>query len=235
VNQAAVAPLATAWMEWEPGRRLPDVARGLEGWQIEKRRPSHWNARRCEGQAQYFLKWFFHPPWRCPARREFMNARRLAELGVPSVTACGWGRHPRGSFVALEAASGVAGDAWLRSAPARDELHRLARGLAELAARLHDAGICHKDLNVYHVFVHSGSLRIIDVGRVARFWRRRWIVKDLASLLYTAEREGFPHSCQRDFLRCYCRASKRSWSRASLLRAVARKAAVYRAHNEKAK
>jgi len=89
---------------------------------------------------------------------------------------------------------------------------------------MHDANLCHRDLNVYHVLVDGDASRLIDVGRVIRFVRRRWVVKDLASLLASARREGYPAWSARLFLGGYLKATRRRWNRRGIIRAVARKA-----------
>lgn len=222
-----------AWLEWDPSRSLPPIDSGLTGWEIQSRRKSHWNARRLEGGKTHFLKWFFHGPWANPARREWRNARLVSVLGIPTVLAAGWGRHDQGTFIVLEGSAGLPAEAWLRRGATPEALLHHAMDLAALAVSLHDAGLCHRDLNVYHVLVSEEGMRLIDVGRIARFTRRRWIVKDLASLLASARREGFPASAARSFLRRYLELTCRPWSRRSLLRAVLAKAERYRRHNEK--
>jgi tRNA A-37 threonylcarbamoyl transferase component Bud32 len=215
------------WVETGASRKTPPLAADLAGWQVQKRRPSHWNAARSVAETSYFLKWFFHGPWSRPALVEWRNARRIASLGIPTVLASGWGIHPRGTFIVLEGSPGVPGDVWIRENPPRDAILRHAASLAAYSATLHDAGLCHKDLNVYHVLVTGETLRVIDVGRAARFVRRRWIMKDLASLLASARREGFPSIAARHFLRRYLASTKRPWSRRALLRAAVRKAGRY--------
>jgi tRNA A-37 threonylcarbamoyl transferase component Bud32 len=221
------------WVEAVPGRPLPPLDEDLAGWEIEKRRASHWNARRSDGGSLLFLKWFFHGPLARPARREWRAARRIEALGIPTVVPVGWGTHRRGSFIVLEGSPGFPASAWRAHGLSPHRLEALAEIFASQVARLHDAGLCHKDLNVYHVLVDGEGLRLIDVGRVARFRRRRWIVKDLASLLASASREGIPHSTARRFLGRYLAGTRRSWNRCRLLRAVREKAEVYRRHNEK--
>ncbi|MBI4603710.1 MAG: phosphotransferase [Planctomycetes bacterium] len=222
--------LGIEWIESDPRRPLPPLDEALSGWDVTKKRRDRWNARRAAGDRDYHLKWFFHGPWSRPALREWRGARRVAALGVPTVVPVGWGRHGRGSFVVLEGSPGFPADAWREHGVAPERLARLAAELAAHAARLHDSGLCHRDLNVYHLLVDAGGLRLIDVGRVARFVRRRWIVKDLASLLYTARREGFPAWACRAFLRRYLAWTRRRWSRRRLIAAVAAKAERIRRH-----
>ena len=112
----------------------------------------------------------------------------------------------------------------MRSGGSARVLRGLARGLAAGVARMHDANLCHRDLNVYHVLVDGADYRLIDVGRVMRFVRRRWIVKDLATLLASARREGYPAWSARLFLREYLMATRRRWSRRGIIRAALRKA-----------
>lgn len=220
------------WTELDASRAVPPLDPDLAGWEIQKRRKSHWNAARTAGGKTYFLKWFFHGRWANPARREWLNARVIASLGIPTVLAAGWGRHSSGSFIVLEGSPGASAEAWWRKGASRDALRRPTAVLAAHAARLHDARLCHRDLNVYHVLVESDELRLIDVGRVARFRRRRWIVKDLASLLASAWHENFPLSAARLFLRKYLASTRRRWNRRRLLRAVIRKAQRYRKRDE---
>jgi tRNA A-37 threonylcarbamoyl transferase component Bud32 len=220
------------WRERAAGGAPPLDGR-LSGWRVLKARPSHLNASRGESGQSYHLKWFFHGPLSRPARAEWRSARALESLGIPTVVPAGWGTHSRGSFIVLAESPGFPADQWRTRGLELPRVARLAAALAAIAARLHDAGLCHRDLNVYHVLVEGESLRLIDVGRVARFRRRRWIVKDLASLLASARREGFPAPVARLFLRRYLAASRRSWSRRRLIAAVTAKAEAYRRHNEK--
>jgi len=226
-------PSEPVWCERDPARSAPPLDAELTGWEVWKRRRSHWNARRAQGGISYFLKWFFHWPWSNPASTEWRNAHRLEALGVPTVTAVGWGRHARGGFIVLEGSPGFPANAWRRHGLDGERLGRLARELAGHVATLHDAGLCHRDLNVYHVLIDADRLRLIDVGRVTRFVRSRWIVKDLASLFLSARTEGVPFSVCRAFLRAYLRASRRRWPRRGLVRAICTKAERYRRHNVK--
>ncbi len=232
-RRSAVKAQEIVWIERVAGSSPPEVGSQLSGWTIEKRRPSHLNARRSEGDVTYFLKWFFHSRWAHPARKEWRNSIVLRDLGIPTVKAVGWGRHLKGSFVVLEGSRGFSLEQWRTNGLTEEDLVKIAGDLAHLAARLHSAGWCHKDLNVYHVIVSSGGIRLIDVGRVSRFHHGRWIVKDLASLLASARREHVPMSAGRAFFRHYLLKSGRVQQRRSLLRAVVKKSHRYQRHNEK--
>jgi tRNA A-37 threonylcarbamoyl transferase component Bud32 len=230
---AADPATGITWRELAAGLDPPPIDRSLAGWAIEKSRPSHLNARRMEDRRTLHLKWFFHGPIAAPARREWDGAKALAALGIPASLPLGWGVHPRGSFIVLEGSPGFPADAWRENGVTAERLDRLTAGLATLVSTLHDANLCHRDLNVYHVLVDGDSLRIIDVGRVRRFLRRRWIVKDLASLLASAVREGFPQRAARLFLSRYLSQTRRAWNRRRLLAKVTAKAERYRRHTEK--
>jgi tRNA A-37 threonylcarbamoyl transferase component Bud32 len=68
-----------------------------------------------------------------------------------------------------------------------NERRRLGGQLLELVTRLHSNGFHHRDLYLQHVIVRSDdqALVLIDVGRVRRGRRMRWLVKDLAALLHS--------------------------------------------------
>jgi tRNA A-37 threonylcarbamoyl transferase component Bud32 len=229
------------WRAREGDAPLPPLSAGLSGWEVQRSRPSHLNARRRHEGRDYFLKWFRHHRFRSPARAEWENARRLAALGIPTVLARGWGTHSRGSFVLLEGSRGEQADRWWQAERDLERAGRFAEELARLVALLHGAGLSHRDLNVYHVLVDGDLLRVIDVGRVFRFHplrRGRWVVKDIASLLDSARREGFPESLARHFFRAYLRAAGlraagRGGEGRRLLAAVLAKAARYTRHNRK--
>lgn len=69
----------------------------------------------------------------------------------------------------------------------------ILRTMIDVAARLHNAGLHHRDLYANHFYLrpngHSGyEVRLIDTARVRRlprFFRQRWIVKDMAQLLFS--------------------------------------------------
>jgi heptose I phosphotransferase len=66
--------------------------------------------------------------------------------------------------------------------------------VAEVARRMHEAGLHHQDFYLGHLLRpddHVGPIHIIDLGRVQKhgpWFARRWIVKDLAQLNYSAKK-----------------------------------------------
>jgi hypothetical protein len=108
---------------------------------------------------------------------------------------------------------GVSAFHYLQSATAAQR-RALTAALAELTRRFHRAGFIHKDFYLHHIFVveqpdRPACLFLIDLQRVAgpgRF-RRRWLVKDLAALAYTAQQVGVNRAgMMRFYKQCFeCR------------------------------
>ena len=73
------------------------------------------------------------------------------------------------------------------------ELRRLVFKVAEMARRFHRLGYNHRDFYTCHFFVREPTkgrfgLNLIDLQRVQhrKWFRKRWVVKDLAQLAYSA-------------------------------------------------
>ena len=115
----------------------------------------------------------------------------------------------------------------------------LTRQVARLVARLHRAGWFHRDLYLSHIFLGKDRygrdmLSLIDLQRVfrPRLCRRRWQIKDLAQLYYSA----MPYCTRTDiarFLKTYCDGPVRSPANKRLARAIQRKAARIARHDHK--
>lgn len=80
----------------------------------------------------------------------------------------------------------------LSECPAEEQTEWLVP-VAEVARRMHAAGLHHQDFYLGHLLRpndHDGPIHIIDLGRVQKhspWFARRWIVKDLAQLNYSAK------------------------------------------------
>lgn len=125
---------------------------------------------------------------------EVRGIELLKRAQIPTVPLVGWGHLADGrSFVINEDLSGY-----------RDSERRVAEGFPfallfqptlDLAVRLHDANLHHRDLYLCHFFSRVSAdnssdveMRLIDAARVAPMnplRRRRWIVKDLAQFWYS--------------------------------------------------
>jgi heptose I phosphotransferase len=125
----------------------------------------------------------------------------------------------------------------LQKSPATVELRRLIVQVADIARRFHAAGFNHRDFYTCHFLVKEASpsrfdVRLIDLQRVQRrrWFRRRWIVKDLAQL---ASMSPDAHIGCREkvlFLRTYLGVNKLRPQDRRLVRAVLRKLASIRRH-----
>ena len=76
------------------------------------------------------------------------------------------------------------------------DLQRIVVQVAQIARLLHGAGYNHRDFYCCHFLIKELSpgafdIRLIDLQRAERrrWFRRRWIVKDLAQLAYSAPRD----------------------------------------------
>ena len=115
----------------------------------------------------------------------------------------------------------------------------LIRQSADLVRRLHGAGLCHRDLYLSHIFLSAGRdgeerLCLIDLQRVfrPRVLRRRWQLKDLAALYYSA-REHCSRAEQLRFVRAYWGCRRLNGRQKRLLRMVAWKARRIGRHDDK--
>lgn len=144
-------------------------------------------------------------PLAAPALREWDNMGHLEALGIRTARRVAFGQKripglALKSFIITEdIAGGVPLDDYIAAhfagALSEDVLREkraLLWDLGDLVRKLHQAGFTHMDLYLNHVFVRQTPegdklLYLIDLQRVARRWllRRRWVIKDLAALLYS--------------------------------------------------
>lgn len=129
---------------------------------------------------------------------EWMN--QLAREGISAVQPVAFGEEFHGrreirSAILTAAVPGESLERWSGrwSAGDRQRIRVLLRPLARLVARLHGRGFAHRDLYLCHVFHDPAvngddSLRLIDLQRMIRprHGMRRWVIKDLAALNYSA-------------------------------------------------
>jgi hypothetical protein len=169
----------------------------------------------------------------------------LHAAGIESVPLVGWGKLADGrSFLITEDLAGY-----------RDAEKLVREGMpfdlvsdatSELAAKLHEAGLHHRDLYLCHFFVRvrgersaDVDVRLIDVARVAPMrsflTRWRWVVKDLAQFWYSTTQIASITDADRDhWLERYAQRRKICWL-ARLRSAVKAKSRSIARHDAKLK
>jgi tRNA A-37 threonylcarbamoyl transferase component Bud32 len=160
-----------------PWRTLPDrencTLDGTVDGRAVRLHIKRWRAR-CSGAAQ----------------DEVNGIQLLAAAGMETVPLVGWGHIADGrSFIITEDLAGYRDAEKLVAGGMPFE--KLLQPTAQLAGKLHAAGLHHRDLYLCHFFAREddpSELRLIDVARVKalpRLLSRRWIVKDLAQFIYS--------------------------------------------------
>jgi heptose I phosphotransferase len=157
------------------------------------------------------------------ARNEWLAIKRLQELGVETMQLAGFGEEGlnparRRSFVITRELEDTVSLEdycldWGVSPPDPVLKWTLIRRVAEMTARLHAHGINHRDLYICHFLLQrpwSGRpqalhLHLIDLHRVQIRAEipRRWRVKDLAALYFSALHIGLSRRDLYRFIRCY--------------------------------
>lgn len=131
--------------------------------------------------------------------------RRLTTLGIPTMRTIAYGQEMSGlferrGFILTEEINGLSLEqltqriqANSQACPTCQDRREIIRQLAWMTARLHTHRLFHRDLYLCHVFLCRNAtgeivLRLIDLARMIERPRhnRRWIVKDLAALDYSA-------------------------------------------------
>ena len=161
----------------------------------------------------------------------------LPLLGVTTASPVAWIVRGRRSLLVTRALSDRRSlDAWAADAARAGWLPELftwvIRELATFVRHLHGHGLIHRDLNAAHLFCvdprRGGAPALLDVERTFRpRWRwRRWVVKDLATLLASSP-VPVPRRVMLRFLRRYLAAPL--GDHVGLMRAIRRKATRIRA------
>ncbi len=187
-------------------------------------------------------------PLTSPGRTEADNVARLEQVGLGAMRLIAYGERLDASgllesFVLTEELTGYTQlDHFLRrrfadlnsrphAAQPRDRrFDRLLSQVADVARRFHAQGYNHRDLYCCHFFIQEHEpaafrVRLIDLQRVehrAR-WRRRWIVKDLAQLAYSAPREQVSCSRRMAWIKAYLGVEKLRPRDKRLIRSILRK------------
>lgn len=146
------------------------------------------------------------------ARNEYVALRAMQALGLQVPQPAAYGR--RGWLPAQLESFLVTHDVgphesledhcrdWAGQPPVFRHKQALLLQVAQIARRMHGAGICHRDFYLCHFLrrERDGELVVIDLHRalVQRRLAARWIIKDLAGLWFSAMDAGLT---QRDLWR----------------------------------
>jgi lipopolysaccharide core heptose(I) kinase len=155
------------------------------------------------------------------ASNEYRAVLALQKLGVDTMSVAAYaslGRNPatiRSMIVTDDLVGTVSLEDycanWATTAPAFRVRLQLLCKLADTAGRMHRAGINHRDFYICHFHLDESTLErwdprccLIDLHRaqIRRHTPRRWLVKDLAGLYFSAMDCGL---CRRDLLRFMAR------------------------------
>ncbi len=174
-------------------------------------------------------------PSTTPGRWEAENIGRLSSMGLPGMRLVAFGEKRRWdgrqeSFLMTEELAGFTPlDRFLyerfpaagRNVSAQEttrrdvRLERLIYQLAEVVRKFHRAGWNHRDLYACHFFVRESmpgeyEIRLIDLQRVQhrRWFRRRWLVKDLAQLAWSIPAERVGCTLRMRFMKWYLGVEK---------------------------
>jgi heptose I phosphotransferase len=136
------------------------------------------------------------------ARNEWNAILRFHQAGIATMIPVALGEGPGRSFLLTAGIEGCCKlTDWMatRAAVLHDgelrTLRQIIAGVADVARTMHHAGLHHQDFYLTHLMVPQGEssprpIHVLDLGRVRwqRRLSRRWIVKDLAQLHYSAPR-----------------------------------------------
>jgi hypothetical protein len=174
-----------------------------------------------------------------PVADEVRGIETLARAGIRTVPLVGWGTLADGrSFVVTLDLEGYR-DAEKMVQAKEATFDELLEPTARVASELHASNLHHRDLYLCHFFAKRGSssleIALIDAARVKRlprFFRDRWIVKDLAQFWYSTTSLTVSHAEREAWLMRY--AEKRGLSSTKALkRAVERKVRWIARHDER--
>lgn len=225
-------------------RTLPD----RENWRLElaseSRRYVLYLKKHCtRSLVERVCSWIGTRASATAGRIEAENVAALKRAGIDSMRVVAFGEHvtrgiARSFFMTEELRGFTQLDHFLRQrfVPAAErtradrELNAMVASVADVARRFHAAGFNHRDFYCCHFFIQETpgprfSVRLIDLQRVERrqWLRRRWIVKDLAQLAYSAPRERVTRSLRMAFIKRYLGIARLSAADKRFVRQVLRR------------
>jgi tRNA A-37 threonylcarbamoyl transferase component Bud32 len=124
--------------------------------------------------------------------------------------------------------------------PCRGEVFKtkkkILENLADITRRMHSAGINHKDYYLCHILMDNRErLYVIDLHRVNVRDKvgKRWMVKDLAALLFSSLEVPVTHGQRLAFYKRYMRINRLSADDKTLIRLIVKKCHKIARHTKK--
>ncbi len=175
------------------------------------------------------------------ATNEWEAINKLTALGLHTLTAVGFGLRGNNpakteSFLITKELTGTLSLAkycehWLENPPLFKEKQKLISAVATMAKVLHENGINHRDLYICHFLLRLDSmdlqmptLHLVDLHRAQCRQKvpYRWLVKDVASIYFSAMDIGLTKRDAIRFMKIYFNEPSRKIfnDKASLLRAI---------------
>lgn len=185
-------------------------------------------------------------------RKEWEVIQAFHKCGIPTITPVAAGEKISGlkqeSFLMTEELQGFQSlEIFLKSSMVSPfsmeriiEKRGLIQELAEIARKMHQAGFNHRDFYCCHIFIRhredgKREWKILDLQRVdrRRWFRRRWIIKDLAALNYSAPSSIITQADRLRFLKNYLDSSGGAKKEHKLIRSIIRKTYTIMRHDHK--
>jgi heptose I phosphotransferase len=213
-----------------------------------------------EGQQHaFYLKRHAPAPWKeqikpllrftrpiLGARNEWNAILRFHEIGISTMTPVAMGESGRRSFLMTKSIEGCEKlSHWMESH--HDDSNRngneddpetngIVDELADIARSMHAVGMHHQDFYLTHLLRplrnENRKIHVIDLGRVRKrkHLAKRWIIKDLAQLNYSAHLFSEKH--RKRFLEAYLETPLEEIDR-GFIRRIERKTVAIARHSRK--
>jgi len=113
---------------------------------------------------------------------------------------------------------------------------RILENLADITRRMHGVGINHRDYYLYHILMDKTErLYVIDLHRVNVRDKvgKRWMVKDLAALLFSSLEVPVTHGQRLAFYKRYMQINRLSADDKNLIRLIIKKCNKIARHTQR--
>lgn len=156
------------------------------------------------------------------ARNEWDAIRKLKQLDLNTMTPVGFGSEGlnpakiRSFIITEELQDTVTLEDfclnWANNPPSFNTKFALLNELAHISRTMHNAGMCHRDFYLCHFHLHRSSLAggkprlsLIDLHRalIKKNLAKRWLIKDIAGLYFSAMQIGLTKRDKLRFMSLY--------------------------------